>query len=124
MSAAWAAFFRPLDKGVTWTYFPNKAIDGAPVDGGFFPTDQVTQLSLSVGNINPANGTPLQNTGRNVLLATTYGRGEFVIHLSDNIALSNGDPLSKYAVNPVSGPHVVSIAPVLTAGLSTDQYAS
>ena len=59
-----------------------------------------------------------------MLIASTYGRGDFAIRLSDSIKLANGNPLSQYAVNPVSGPHVVSIAPVLTAGTSTDQYAS
>ncbi len=104
--------FRSLDKGATWTYFPDMTIDGARQQGGYFPSNEITDLDLSLGNINPLDGTPAQPRGRNMLVATTYGRGTFAIRLNDTILLPNGDPLYKYAVSPVPGPHVVSLAPV------------
>jgi subtilisin-like proprotein convertase family protein len=109
--------YRSLDKGVTWTYFPNVATDGALQEGGFLPSADVSDLDLSLGNINSLNGTPDQPYGRNMLVATTYGRCTFAIRLSDTILLSNGQPLYRYAISPVAGPHVVSIAPVV-GGLS------
>ncbi|HXG10475.1 MAG TPA: Ig-like domain repeat protein [Gemmataceae bacterium] len=111
--------FRSLDKGVTWTWFPNVAIDGARQDGGFLPSADVRDLDLVLGNINPANGRPFEPFGRNMLVATTYGRGTWVIRLNDSIRLANGDPLSKYAVTPVSGPHVVSVSQVGTGSTVT-----
>jgi subtilisin-like proprotein convertase family protein len=105
--------FRSLDKGNTWTYFPNIAIDGAIQEGGLLPTANVTDLALSLGNINPLNGAPSESFGRNMLVATTYGRGTFAIRLNDAILLSNGKPLSTYAVSPVAGPHVVSVSGVV-----------
>src|SRR5207253_8947316 len=36
--------FRSTDNGKTWTIFPNVAVDGAPVDGGYLPMAHVTDL--------------------------------------------------------------------------------
>jgi subtilisin-like proprotein convertase family protein len=92
--------FRSLDKGKTWTVFPNTTDDGSPVAGGYLPDAHVTDLSLAVGNINPTTGTPDQPKGPNLLLVTTYGRGSFAIRLPLN---------SPY--NPVTGPRVVATSP-------------
>jgi hypothetical protein len=73
--------YRSMDKGKTWTIFPSIAQNGAPVDGGYLPNANVTHLDLSVGNINPATGQPDPTTSEDILLATTYGRGEFMIRL-------------------------------------------
>jgi hypothetical protein len=110
--------FRSLDKGVTWTYFPNIATDGAIQEGGLLPSTDIRDLDFALGNINPLNGTPDQPFGRNMLVATTYGRGTFGIRLNDQIKLSNGQPLYTYAVSPVAGPHVASIAPAQGANLT------
>jgi subtilisin-like proprotein convertase family protein len=109
--------YRSLDKGTTWTYFPDTAIDGAFQEGGLLPSVRVTDLALSLGNINPADGAPFQQPfGRDMLVATTYGRGTFVIRLNDFITLPNGQPLYKYATTPVAGPHIVSVAGSNTSG--------
>jgi subtilisin-like proprotein convertase family protein len=72
--------FRSTDRGTTWTVFPNVANNGAAIDGGFLPTADITSLSLSDGNINPATGLPVpDNSTLNLLMATTYGRGAFAI---------------------------------------------
>jgi hypothetical protein len=73
--------YRSMDKGKTWTIFPSTAQDGATVDGGYLPDDQVTHLDLSVGDINATTGLPNQAHSENILLVTTYGRGEFMIRL-------------------------------------------
>jgi subtilisin-like proprotein convertase family protein len=90
--------YRSVDGGTTWTIFPSVAQDGARVDGGYLPMVQVTDLTLATGGLNPATSQPNQATGPNVLLATTYGRGEFAIRLN------NFD-----SFNPVEGPQVTAM---------------
>jgi subtilisin-like proprotein convertase family protein len=87
--------FRSTDGGKTWAIFPSIA-GGAPVDGGYLPNAAVTDLDLSLGNINPTTGKPDQATGPDMLIATTYGRGAFAIRLDANL---------------IPGPHVVSLVP-------------
>ena len=75
--------FRSLDDGLTWTLFPDQSIDGALAQGGYLPRTNITDLGLSVGNINPTTGMPdLAPGDPNVLMATTYGRGVFAIKMS------------------------------------------
>ena len=75
--------FRSLDDGRSWHLFPNTQVDGAPQDGGYLPNTIVTDLDLALGNINPTTGRPNQNnSGTDVLLATTFGRGSFAIRVS------------------------------------------
>lgn len=95
--------FNPATGTATWTIFPDVANDGAPVDGGYLPHAYVTDLTLSVGNVNPTTGRPEQGAGLNMLVATTYGRGAFAIRLDND---------SPY--NVVSGPRVVSVGPATT----------
>jgi subtilisin-like proprotein convertase family protein len=90
--------------GVIWTVFPNVANDGAAVDGGYLPMSHVTDLHIAAGNINPTTGLPNQSTGPNMLVATTFGRGEFAIRLPNN------SPFNK-----ISGPQVLSLLPTQPA---------
>jgi subtilisin-like proprotein convertase family protein len=103
--------FRSLNvdnvKGVTWTAFPNVANDGSLVDGGYLPMAHITDLHIAAGNINPTTGQPNQATGPNILVATTYGRGEFAIRLPNNSPF-----------NPVSGPQVFTLLPTQPVGSS------
>ncbi len=72
--------FRSTNRGTTWTIFPSTT-DGAAVNGGYLPLAHVTKLDLSLGNINPTTGLPDQSTGVNLLIASTYGRGDYAIRL-------------------------------------------
>jgi len=75
--------FRSLDNGATWSQFPSIAVDKAPFDGGYLPVVHVTDLSTSLGKINQTSGLPEAAPGDpNVLLASTYGRGQFSIRLA------------------------------------------
>ncbi len=74
--------YRSLDDGRTWRRFPDVALDGAPQDGGLLPNAQVTDLDLSLGNINPTTGRPNVSMGPDLLVATTYGRGTFAIRVA------------------------------------------
>ena len=84
--------FRSLDRGATWSRFPNISLDGAPIDGGYLPNASVTDLDLSLGNIDVATGRPdlagpydpfnPSAADPNLLLATTYGRGSWAIRLA------------------------------------------
>ena len=59
---------------------PQHAFDAAPVDGGYLPSVDVTNLQLVLGDINPATGHATQATGDpEILLASTFGRGDFAI---------------------------------------------
>ena len=81
--SGYGGVFRSLDNGTTWTVFPNTTIDNAPVDGGYLPSVDVTNLQLDLGTINPATGHPTLASGDpEILLASTFGRGEFAIGLA------------------------------------------
>ena len=75
-ASGYGGVFRSIDNGATWTVFPNTAFDAAPVDGGYLPSVDVTNLQLVLGDINPDTGHAVQTTGDpEVLLASTYGAG-------------------------------------------------
>jgi subtilisin-like proprotein convertase family protein len=107
-----AGVYRSRDRGQTWSYFPNVAEDGAAEDGGYLPNVEVTDLDLSLGNIDPATGLPNQGLGGlNLLLVSTYGRGQFVIRLNTtidqqfNVQFESGPVVTRLAnPNPVGGP--------------------
>jgi subtilisin-like proprotein convertase family protein len=90
--------FRSTDKGKTWTIFPDVVHNGASQDGSILPNALVSNLQLSLGNIDPATGRPDQSTADATLLATTYGRGEFAIHLQAPTAVADF-PLSGHGIN-------------------------
>ena len=81
--------FRSSDKGQTWIPFPStepNSLASTPTPpgvGGGFPIAQVVDLNTSIGNIDPTTGRAVIAPGDpNVLLATTYGRGNFAIRLA------------------------------------------
>ena len=100
--AGFGGVFRSLDNGTTWTVFPDVDNDGAPEAGGYLPNVQVTDLDLSVGEIDPVTGRPLGFVDLNdngvfdsgearsldLLLASTDGRGQFAIRLAPIIIAS------------------------------------
>ncbi len=107
-----AGVYRSRDKGQTWNYFPSVDEDGAAVDGGYLPNVQITDLDLSLGNVDPATGLHNQGLGGlNLLMATTYGRGQFAIRLNNtidqefNVQFESGPFVTRLAnPNPVGGP--------------------
>ncbi|MFO0803072.1 MAG: VCBS repeat-containing protein [Gemmataceae bacterium] len=120
---------RSLDRGATWQTYPvgttytyTDPITSQPVtintpDGGYLPSVEVTQLTLSQGNIDPATGQPIQQTGGlNMLTAATYGRGTWVIRLGT----PENDPaiaaITQYQVVKQSGPRVIAVTPISTSG--------
>lgn len=75
--------YRSVDNGATWSLFPDVAFNNSPLGaGGGLPNAHVTDLDLSLGLINPTTGRPDVSTGPNLLLASTYGRGQFAIRLA------------------------------------------
>ena len=80
--------YRSLDNGVTWSLFPatNDSTlpnGGAQQNGGFLPSVSVSQLALVQGDIDPTTGRATPQPGDpDVLLATTFGRGQFAIRLA------------------------------------------
>jgi len=85
--------FRSIDNGLSWTPFPDRSVDGSYTDGGALPRTAVTDLDLSLGDVNPATGvpnllgpyefyTPPAASDPNLLLASTWGRGMFAISMA------------------------------------------
>ncbi|MDB5309789.1 MAG: Phage neck protein, partial [Gemmataceae bacterium] len=114
--------FRSLDDGKTWQIYPQGTAytytdptTGLPAsvnlpDGGYLPAVNVTQLTLSLGNIDPATGQPLEKTGGlNLLTAATYGRGTWVIRLGTPANDPAVAALAKYQVVKQSGPQVIGV---------------
>ena len=110
--------FRSTDKGLTWQYFPNQATDGSvTVDGGLLPNVPVSDLDLSLGNIDPTTGQPqmtvkdsqgkiTQTLGNDLLVATTFGRGSYGIRVAPlalNLGLSTGGTNSPTTTPTITG---------------------
>ena len=77
--------YRSLDGGQTWGLFPSSAttLEASPRNGGYLPVVKVTDLDLSIGAVDPTTGANVTKPGdSNLLLATTYGRGDFAIRLA------------------------------------------
>ena len=118
--------FRSLDNGTTWTPFPSTAVDGSTVDGGYLPVVQVTDLTTSLGKINPSSGLPEAQAGDpSTLLASTYGRGQFAIRLAPlvlpgTVALSTTLPAPGGSVNgkDAQGNPLVKVAQPVINGVS------
>ncbi|OWK40275.1 RTX toxin [Fimbriiglobus ruber] len=86
--------FRSVDQGKTWTPYPEastytytdpttgKTSTYNIAAGGNMTDALVTQIQLSLGNIDPNTGQPVQQTGGlNLLTAYTFGRGTWAIRL-------------------------------------------
>ena len=86
--------YQSIDDGLTWSLFPSTTF-GAVTQGGYLPHVAVTSLSLSLGNIDPntgmpnlagpfdpINGTPTTTPDPDLLMASTYGQGQFAINLA------------------------------------------
>jgi subtilisin-like proprotein convertase family protein len=114
--------YRSVDRGASWQVYPTGTsytfldpATGLPStvalpDGGYLPAVQVTQLTLSQGNIDPATGQPLQNTGGlNMLTAATYGRGTWVIRLGTPETDRSLQDIAQYQVVKQSGPKVIGV---------------
>src|SRR5579871_1389555 len=86
--------YRSLDGGQTWTPFPDTTIDGAQYEGGLLPNAHVTELNLAIGNITTSTGRPTVSGSPDVLLATTYGRGDFAIRVAPLIFPASVQPES------------------------------
>src|SRR5258706_5626040 len=75
--------YRSLNNGISWTLFPDPTIDGSAVAGGYLPNAHVTDLDISLGNIDPTTGRAIGVPGDpDVLVASTYGRSAFAIRLA------------------------------------------
>jgi subtilisin-like proprotein convertase family protein len=96
--------FRSRDKGQTWELYPSMATDGAVMDGGLMPNVQVTSLNLSLGNINTQTGFADTSSGYNMLLASTFGRGDFAIRLDNT-------PVAQFTAVPNNGPRITNFSP-------------
>ena len=104
-AAGGAGVYRSLDDGLTWSIFPSAGLDQAPADGGYLPNAQVSDLNIVLGNIDPTTGRAIQKPGDpNLLLATTFGRGDFGIRLAPVVF-----------PNTATSPNAIKLDPALPA---------
>jgi subtilisin-like proprotein convertase family protein len=118
--------FRSSDNGATWELYPGTA-DGAAVAGGNLPNAHVTDLSLSIGPINPTSGYSVADAGTpDLLIASTFGRGQFAIVVGPDVfpATVELDPSlpapkgSNGGIDPKTGLPIASSATPYITGVS------
>jgi subtilisin-like proprotein convertase family protein len=120
--------YQSINDGATWTLFPDTTF-GAVAEGGNLPHVTVTDLNLSLGNIDVNTGRPNlagpydpskpAAPDPDLLLATSYGRGSFAINLPPLFypGTVQLDPSSVSGTAP-DGTPLVTIAQPLFDGLS------
>ncbi len=89
-----AGVFRTFDHGQTWRRFPDPDIDGAPIEGGYLPNANITEIELSIGPYDPQTGLSDFATSLDLLVAHTYGRGTFAVRSAPLIFTSAGGLVS------------------------------
>jgi len=129
--AANSGVYMSIDDGKAWTLFPDTNF-GAVAEGGYLPHVDVTDLSLSIGNIDPntgmpnlagpyepASGTPTTKPDPDLLLASTFGQGAFAINLAPMLFPSTVelDP-SSVSGSAADGTPLVTTSQPLFDGLS------
>ncbi len=128
--------YQSLDDGLTWTLFPTTTF-GAVTNGGYLPHVAVTSLSSSLGNIDPNTGfstlagpyapnTPTAAPDPNLLMAATYGRGEFAINLAPLVFPNQTalDPSSVSGTAPDGTPLVNTAQPIFDGMSETSLYGN
>ena len=120
--------YQSLDDGLTWSLFPSTTF-GAVTQGGYLPHVSVTSLSVSLGNVNPTTGMPnlagpydpttASAPDPDLLMASTYGQGQFAINLAPLVFPSTVqiDPSDTSGVDS-SGNTIVNTAYPTFTGLS------
>ena len=88
--------FVSYNEGKSWNLFP-ETLYGAVTSGGYLPHESVTSMGLSLGDINTqtgmgtlngpyapnaANQTTAAQADPDLLMASTYGQGEYAINLA------------------------------------------
>ena len=114
-----------LDNGTTWARFPqvtggnNYSLPTTPTppgDGGGLPTVHVSDLDISIGNINPTTGrafvdpTNPNDDPLNILVATTYGNSTYAIRLAPIVFPNSATqtPIGFDTTRPVEPPPLQS----------------
>ena len=123
--------YQSVDDGQTWTLFPDTTY-GAVTNGGYLPNVSVSDLDMSLGNIdpntgmpntagpynpNPADQTSQANADPDILVATTYGQGEFAINLGPLI-LGNAVAVTPTTTGTGSNPLPTVTGPITIGGSS------
>ncbi|MFO0951497.1 MAG: Ig-like domain-containing protein [Isosphaeraceae bacterium] len=124
--------FRSLDKGQTWSLFPSQETNSIinqptpPGIGGGLPNARVTDLDMSIGDVDPTTGRSVAKPGDpNILVATTFGRGTFAIRLApvafaSSLGLSTTSPAPGGSANGTAsdGTPLSTVAQPVFTGLS------
>ena len=124
--------FYSLNQGTTWQPFPNTVANSfqgqlpyqSNTNNGYnagMPLATVSDLGMSIGNIDPTTGHAVIAAGDpNALLATTYGSGVFAIRLAPFV-IPNTQAFGSHPDNLYLDP---SVSPVITQPLGQQSTAS
>ncbi|MCY2951172.1 MAG: proprotein convertase P-domain-containing protein [Planctomycetota bacterium] len=116
--SSYSGVYRSLDKGLNWNHFPDDVVDGSPSAGGYLPSVQVTDLDITLGNVNPTTGREDGTTGISTLLASTFGRGAFAIRLAPVVATATLQMSSATDTGTSNTDQVTKISTPTFTGLS------
>src|SRR5262249_5720892 len=98
-----------------WSGYNGVAADGASPGGGDRPVVKVTDLAVATGNVDPNSGRVLPAGSPDMLVATTLGRGSWVIALGKPVGVSGPRVIS-------ATPNVPQVNPVDKVTVTFDQY--
>jgi hypothetical protein len=98
-----------------WSRFTGVAANGASSDGGGLPVVKVTDLDLATGNVDPNSGRVNPAGSPDGLVATTLGRGSWIISLGKPTGVSGPRVIS-------ATPNVPQVNPVDKVTITFDQY--
>jgi subtilisin-like proprotein convertase family protein len=119
--------FRTLDDGQNWTRFPDvtgndpyynlpNAISTTPTPpgaGGNLANARITDMDLTLGNIDRTTGRPRPVVGDPILLtAFTFGRGAFTIRLAPEVATNTQQQPDALTLTPsglITSPNTIRI---------------
>ncbi len=121
--------FYSLNKGASWQPFPNQVSNSVPTtlpfanntNNGYFnglPLSAVSDLDMSIGVVDPTTGHSVIASGDpNVLIATTYGTGDFAVRLAPFVmpnTTANGVNPDYITLDPSVNPRTSTIGQEIT----------
>ena len=120
--------YMSINEGQSWTPFPDVNF-GAVTEGGYLPDVNVTDLSLSLGDINTNTGmpnlagpyepgttyNPSTTPDPDLLMASTFGQGAFAINMAPMLLPGTVQiaPSDVSGVDASGNPIVTTITPVI-----------
>jgi len=103
--------YRSLDGGQTWALFPSSAstLEASASNGGYLPNVKVTDLDLSIGDVNPTTGANVTQPGDSKPADGHHdGQGVFAIRLGPMVLPNTPQQPSCSGLDPSSYSGIVN----------------